>query len=181
MSGRSSRQPLAIGTVVVGRRADAGLILLDEHVSEHNAELHWDGDRLRIRDLGSRNGTAVNRQPISDWTDLAQGDTISLGGFEVVDHARFEELGLGQHGFIDNDLDPLGLDPLHYTLDGTGTVIIRTSFHNDAVHPYYRLGASFFGLRLGQTNHLGSNEVFAHSVGIDNGLNQRLRYILIVR
>lgn len=84
MSGRSSRQPLAIGTAVVGRRTDAGLVLPDEHISGHHAELYWDGDRLRIRDLGSRNGTAVNRRAISDWTDLSDGDTISLGGFEVV-------------------------------------------------------------------------------------------------
>lgn len=83
-SGRSSRQPLAIGSVVVGRRADAGLFLLDEHVSEHHAELYWDGDRLRVRDLGSRNGTAVNGQPISDWTDLSQGDVIGFGRVEAV-------------------------------------------------------------------------------------------------
>lgn len=83
-SGRSSRQPLTIGSVVVGRRADAGLVLLDEHVSGHHAELYWDDDRLRVRDLGSRNGTTVNGQSVSDWTDLSHGDVISFGRVEAV-------------------------------------------------------------------------------------------------
>jgi hypothetical protein len=78
-SGRSSRQPLVIGSIVVGRRPDAGLALLDEQISGHHAELYWDGDRLRVRDLGSRNGTAVNGQSISGWTDLSQGDVVSFG------------------------------------------------------------------------------------------------------
>ncbi len=82
-SGRSSRQPLAVGSVVVGRRPDAGLVLLDEQVSGHHAELYWDGDRLRVRDLGSRNGTAVNGQPISGWTDLSQGDVLNFGRVEA--------------------------------------------------------------------------------------------------
>jgi hypothetical protein len=74
---------LVVGSVVVGRRPDAGLVLLDEQVSGHHAELYWDGDRLRVRDLGSRNGTAVNGQPISGWTDLSPGDVISFGRVEA--------------------------------------------------------------------------------------------------
>lgn len=83
-SGRSSRQPLAIGSVIVGRRVDAGVVLSDDRVSGHHAELYWDGDRLRVRDLGSRNGTAVNGHTVSEWSDLSHGDVIRFGGVEVV-------------------------------------------------------------------------------------------------
>ena len=74
-----TRLPLEFGSRIIGRRPDAGLVLDDEHVSGHHAELYWDGDRLRIRDLGSRNGTAVNDQQISDWTDLTNGDVVRFG------------------------------------------------------------------------------------------------------
>ena len=53
-------------------------------VSRHHAELYWDGERLRIRDLGSRNGTAVNGNPVVDWVDLRDGDVIVLGNVQCV-------------------------------------------------------------------------------------------------
>ncbi len=83
-SGRASRQPVPVGTLVVGRRRDSGLVMLNEHVSGHHAELHWDGVRLSIRDLDSSNGTAVNDRPVAGWTTLSDGDTIRFGPVEAV-------------------------------------------------------------------------------------------------
>ena len=58
--------------------------LPSEHVSRHHAELSWNGERLCVRDLGSRNGTIVNGRPIIGWVDLADGDVIRFAGIDGV-------------------------------------------------------------------------------------------------
>jgi hypothetical protein len=75
---------LPIGHSIMGRDHDVGVSIPSEYVSRRHAELSWDGDRLRIRDLGSRNGTRVNGRPATDWTDLADGDVIRFGTVEAV-------------------------------------------------------------------------------------------------
>jgi EAL domain-containing protein (putative c-di-GMP-specific phosphodiesterase class I) len=50
-------------------------------VSKHHAEIYSDGETLRVRDLGSRNGTFLNRQPVAD-APLHMGDVLHFGDFE---------------------------------------------------------------------------------------------------
>ncbi|NBV02981.1 MAG: FHA domain-containing protein, partial [Acidimicrobiia bacterium] len=38
-----------------------------------------DDQGLRVRDLGSTNGTRVNDTVIADWTTLSAGDVVSIG------------------------------------------------------------------------------------------------------
>ena len=51
-------------------------------VSRRHASLELEGDHLCISDLGSRNGTFVNRHRISEPTSINHGDVIHLGGVE---------------------------------------------------------------------------------------------------
>lgn len=81
-AGATHRLPT--GTSIVGRDRDVGVSIPSEYVSRRHAELHWDGDRLGIRDLGSRNGTRVNGRPATDWIDLTHGDMIRFGSVEAV-------------------------------------------------------------------------------------------------
>ena len=69
---------LAEGTVVVGRSRDANLCLLDIGASRRHAELVVDAGGVRVRDLGSGNGTLVNGEPVTE-VDLADGDGIAIG------------------------------------------------------------------------------------------------------
>jgi EAL domain-containing protein (putative c-di-GMP-specific phosphodiesterase class I) len=50
-------------------------------VSKKHAEIYSDGEALRVRDLGSRNGTFLNRQPVADAA-LHRGDVLHFGDFE---------------------------------------------------------------------------------------------------
>jgi EAL domain-containing protein (putative c-di-GMP-specific phosphodiesterase class I) len=65
----------------IGRRAGLDLVLDDAHVSKAHAEIYSDGAALRIRDLGSRNGTYVNMEPIAD-APLHESDTVRIGEHE---------------------------------------------------------------------------------------------------
>ncbi len=71
-------------TVVVGRSSENQIIVRDERVSRRHAEiLHQKGGWV-VRDLGSRNGTQVDRRAISGEYSLSDGETISVADCEIV-------------------------------------------------------------------------------------------------
>ena len=70
--------------VVVGRSSENQIIVRDERVSRRHAEiLHQKGGWV-VRDLGSRNGTQVDRRAISAEYSLSDGETISVADCEIV-------------------------------------------------------------------------------------------------
>jgi adenylate cyclase len=69
--------------VVIGREVSCDLPVVDPEVSRRHAELSADADGLRVRDLGSRNGTFVNGVQITDAL-LMSGDMLSVGGVELL-------------------------------------------------------------------------------------------------
>lgn len=76
------------GTHVMGRGKDAALMLPDDAVSRRHCEFVCDGERVLLRDLGSGNGTRVNKKKV-DETALVHGDRVQLGHHVL----RFEETG----------------------------------------------------------------------------------------
>jgi EAL domain-containing protein (putative c-di-GMP-specific phosphodiesterase class I) len=65
----------------VGRLPGADLMLPFDSVSKAHAELYHDGENLRLRDLGSTNGTFVNRMRVEDVAVLG-GDIVHFAEFE---------------------------------------------------------------------------------------------------
>ncbi len=70
--------PLTQNRIVIGRNEDCTVQLTDHSVSGRHCELHFDGSRWWITDLGSRNGTRVNGVPIKH-RPLKHGDEIMIG------------------------------------------------------------------------------------------------------
>lgn len=75
------RRPVRPLPFTIGRAPGLALELPSAHVSKRHAEIYSDGVALRLRDLGSRNGTFLNRLPISDGA-LHEGDLIGIGNYE---------------------------------------------------------------------------------------------------
>ncbi len=65
----------------VGRRQDLELVLPAESVSKLHAEIYLRGQHLRLRDLGSRNGSFINRALVEDAA-LVEGDVVHFADFE---------------------------------------------------------------------------------------------------
>jgi hypothetical protein len=74
---------LPAGSFVVGRASDADLRLKDETVSPRHVVLEVTGDRVRLRDIGSLNGTRVDGVP-AVAVDLVNGNRIELGDTTLV-------------------------------------------------------------------------------------------------
>lgn len=73
---------LAAEVVSIGRGSPCEIVLDDVTVSRKHAEVfHVEGERgYRIRDVGSLNGTYVNRVRV-DAVDLRNGDEIQIGKY----------------------------------------------------------------------------------------------------
>jgi len=79
--GALQRLPLQPLPFRIGRAPGLRLVLPAAHVSKVHAEIYSAGPALRVRDLGSRNGTFLNREPIED-APLHEGDILHVGDYE---------------------------------------------------------------------------------------------------
>jgi hypothetical protein len=68
---------------LVGRHPDSDIFLDDVTVSRRHAEFYRQGGRFTVRDVGSLNGTYVNRERIEE-TGLSGGDEVQVGKFRLV-------------------------------------------------------------------------------------------------
>ena len=75
--------PLAGERTVVGRSPEADLQLDDEAVSWNHLEIERRGQVLMATDLDSRNGTALNGEPLDRPRRLRDGDTLIVGGHRL--------------------------------------------------------------------------------------------------
>ena len=77
-SAKGSVFPLPEGEFSVGRHASNSLCLEENAVSRRHFVIRRSGARCTLKDLESRNGTFVNRTPVTEHV-LEQGDEIRVG------------------------------------------------------------------------------------------------------
>ena len=86
-----------------GRHPDSDIFLDDVTVSRRHAEFYRHGDRFTVRDVGSLNGTYVNRERIEE-AELFGGDEVQIGKFRLLFMARSPEAdrrhGLGAQDYV---------------------------------------------------------------------------------
>ena len=78
-----SRFLLDQDVTTAGRHPDSDIFLDDVTVSRRHAEFHRDGGTFTVRDVGSLNGTYVNRERVEAAT-LSNGDEVQIGKFRLV-------------------------------------------------------------------------------------------------
>ena len=66
-----------------GRHPDSDIFLDDVTVSRRHAEFHRESGTFTVRDVGSLNGTYVNRERVEAAT-LSNGDEVQIGKFRLV-------------------------------------------------------------------------------------------------
>ena len=71
------------GTNYVGRAFANDVRIEDNSVSGSHAQIEVSGNSVTVKDLGSTNGTYVNRDPVTEAT-LMPGQLLRLGGVEVL-------------------------------------------------------------------------------------------------
>jgi pSer/pThr/pTyr-binding forkhead associated (FHA) protein len=116
--------------LIIGREEDCHLRPDSEFLSRHHCALLLDDYTLRIRDLGSKNGTFVNGRRIGAGdTILLQDDVVSIGELTFL-------IDLNQS----SEPKPLPSAPPSTAMEGTGVYEGDTEQAN-AEHPAADSGA----------------------------------------
>jgi pSer/pThr/pTyr-binding forkhead associated (FHA) protein len=89
-----SRFLLDQATTSAGRHPESDIFLDDVTVSRRHAEFRRDIGEFVVVDVGSLNGTYVNREPV-DTAVLANGDEVQIGKFRLVFLAGPRDAGQG--------------------------------------------------------------------------------------
>ena len=71
------------GELILGRAPDCQVVLKDFGISRQHAKLIADPGGVRIMDLGSKNGTKINGNLVTQ-SPLREGDKFSLGSLEIL-------------------------------------------------------------------------------------------------
>ncbi|QBI19982.1 FHA domain-containing protein [Egibacter rhizosphaerae] len=71
--------PLNGRELTFGRGEHATVRIVDSYASDRHARLAHDGQAWVLQDLGSTNGTFVNRQKIAQPTPIYAGDQLGIG------------------------------------------------------------------------------------------------------
>lgn len=93
------RIPINTFPALVGRETGLAVTLHSNNVSRQHAELLQLDGQLLIRDLGSTNGTYVNREPVTECRPLNPGDVIRFADTEF----RLRQGGGGAHQRVSPD------------------------------------------------------------------------------
>jgi len=75
--------PLSSDVTVIGRRRDCTLRIPVVTVSKKHCRLYYEDGQMRIRDLGSKNGTLLNGKRVEE-TVIEPGDNIKIGPLKFV-------------------------------------------------------------------------------------------------
>jgi len=67
----------------IGRHPESDIFLDDITVSRRHAEIRRDGSDFSLHDVGSLNGTYVNRERV-EGGELRSGDEVQIGKFKLV-------------------------------------------------------------------------------------------------
>jgi len=84
-SGKSAGRSIAIkrNRLLIGRAEECDVRPLSEDVSRRHCEVIVGPAEVWVADLGSRNGTFVNGQRISEKTKVVDGDIVRVGALEL--------------------------------------------------------------------------------------------------
>lgn len=84
-TGQQERYQLDQETISIGRDRSCYVVLEDRTVSRHHAEILQTGNQYFVQDVGSNNGTLLNKRPLPPREKklLGAGDIIKIEDFEL--------------------------------------------------------------------------------------------------
>ena len=103
--------PLDRPVNTIGRSVTNTIQIVDRRMSRNHLEIHIQGSRLTLKDLGSKNGTLLNNVASVTPTDLKNNDRIQVGDTIM----RVEIGDTADHLVVDDGLD----EPTPVTSGGT--------------------------------------------------------------
>ncbi|MGH2772401.1 MAG: FHA domain-containing protein [Actinomycetota bacterium] len=69
--------------LIIGRGEKCHVVITDPYSSQVHARVYRRGDQMFIEDMGSTNGTYLNRRKVGSPLPVARGDTARIGKTEM--------------------------------------------------------------------------------------------------
>jgi diguanylate cyclase (GGDEF)-like protein len=114
------------GITILGRKTDNEIVISDESASRLHAEINCQADKITIQDLGSTNGTFVNRKRITSAQRLKSGDQIRIG-HHLVSVSNRENLNLEAIDTTPFDSKPVTADLLLESYDQNAVLLYEVA------------------------------------------------------
>jgi hypothetical protein len=139
-NGQRRRELLLVGNLVIGRDPLCDVTDADVLLSRRHAEFVLDGNKVAVRDLGSRNGVFVNGQKVAEGP-LRPGDLVQIGNLRV--HYVEDDAPLSTDVAMTEALSPdlwqqspsgpgaasaIALPPMNDEIDSEGTSVLEPMF-----------------------------------------------------
>ncbi|MBV8208156.1 MAG: SpoIIE family protein phosphatase [Acidobacteria bacterium] len=90
--------PISRSPFTIGRKTDRDLVIADPRVSREHAQILLEGNCMFIQDLGSKHGTFVNGQRVSERRQLSRNDRLDFGAedaaYAIFDPERHSTSGV---------------------------------------------------------------------------------------
>ena len=78
--------------LLIGRMEECDIQISDDSISSQHAQILLENNVLRLKDMGSTNGTRVNYTLIDSPVVILHGDTVEFGGFSfTIDGQELQE------------------------------------------------------------------------------------------
>ena len=174
----------------IGRRQGLEMVLPSDAVSKLHAEIYAAGASLRLRDLGSRNGSFLNRVLVEEDVALGVGDVLRFADFEFR-LGRSEEAGSPPEEVAEERPTTVAIRrPLPHRL-AAGTRELRELLRERLVtvvfQPIVLLSrgtpAAYEALGRGRHPHLPESPLellqIAKSIGAEAGLSRLFRKVAV--
>jgi adenylate cyclase len=102
--------PLAVGTSTIGRTKDNDVFCLHKSLSRKHAKLEFDGARIRVTDLVSKNGIYFNGKRVAKC-EVVEGDTFRCGDITFLVEGATARHPKASQGPAQTLPSPLALEP----------------------------------------------------------------------
>jgi pSer/pThr/pTyr-binding forkhead associated (FHA) protein len=119
------QHPLKNDKTVIGRAVDNDIVITSKRVSREHTQISRDGWRIYVEDMGSTNGTYLNKERISKPMQLRDRDEIQVGDVLFAFHdpevthqdTPLPELEIDlRGGVVRLNRQPLALAPKEFSL-----------------------------------------------------------------
>lgn len=122
----AGREHLLGGEVtIIGRAVESDVVITSRRVSREHARVQRQGRRMMLTDLGSSNGTFLNKERVLAPVELRDGDALSIGDVVLIYHdpestfleTPFPELEVdAEAGMVRVDRSVVALSPKEFSL-----------------------------------------------------------------
>jgi pSer/pThr/pTyr-binding forkhead associated (FHA) protein len=144
---------LSSEVTTIGRAVGSDVVITSRRVSREHARVQRQGRRMMLADMGSSNGTFLNKERVLTPVELRDGDAVSIGDVVLIYHdpestfleTPFPELEVDvAAGVVRVDrsvvaLSPKEFDLLAYLCEQRGKICTKDDI-GTAVWPEYRDG-----------------------------------------